>query len=85
MVRTGQLANGHVTADVEFLANTGVPSPNPRFLKIHAAFAKVLARSQAAAYMDRVEMSNQRGAPTDAKAENDFATLLIYKLQASAP
>jgi hypothetical protein len=85
MARMGQLANGHVTADVEFRANGGVPSPNPQFLKIHAAFAKVLARSQAAAYMDRVEISNQRGAPTDPKAEDDFATLLRYKLQASAP
>jgi len=85
MARKGQLANGHATADVEFLANTGVPSPNPQFLKIHAAFAKVLARSQAAAYMDRIKSSNQRGAPTGASAEHDFATLLRYKLRASAP
>jgi hypothetical protein len=75
------LANGEETADVEFLANTGVALPNPQFLKVHAAFAKVLARSEAAAYMERVEIKHERGA-TSPNMEVDFATLLSSKLLA---
>jgi len=40
-----RLGNGKVTSDVEFLENEGVLPPSPQFLNIHAAFAKVLARS----------------------------------------
>lgn len=79
------LANGEEFADVEFLANTEVLPPNPRYLEVHAAFAKVLARSEAAAYMERVEKSNERGAPTNPNQEADFATLLGSKLLSAAP
>jgi len=80
-----RLGNGKVTADVEFSENAGVTPPSPQFLNIHAAFAKVLARSEAAIYMERVEIGNQRGAPTSSNEGNDFATLLRSKLLASAP
>jgi len=86
MARPGyRLGNGKVTADVEFLENEGVLPPSPQFLNIHAAFAKVLARSETAVYMERVEMDNQRGTPTSPNEGNDFATLLRSKLLASAP
>ncbi len=62
---TFAFANGNVTADVEFPANTEVPPPNPQFLNVHAAFAKVLACSEVAEYVERIEMRNESGAPTD--------------------
>jgi len=79
------LSNGEETSDVEFQANVGVPPPSPQFVKIHAAFAKVLFRSEAAAYMERVAMTHERGAPTvtGVNLESDFATLLSSKLRAS--
>jgi hypothetical protein len=83
------LANGEETADVEFLAdnssNTEVPPPpDPRLLGVHAAFAKVLARSGVAAYMERVEMDNERGATTGSgMPQVDFAALLSSRLLAS--
>lgn len=84
------LANGEETADVEFLAdnsssNTEVPPPpDPRLLGVHAAFAKVLARSGVAAYMERVEMDNERGAtPGSGMPQVDFAALLSSRLLAS--
>lgn len=79
------VSNGEEFADVEFLANTEVLPPNPRYLEVHAAFAKVLARSEAAVYIERVEKSNERGAPTNPNQEADFAMLLGFKLLSAAP
>jgi len=82
---TFAFANGNVTADVEFPANMEVPPPNPQFLNVHASFAKVLARSEVAEYVEGVEMRNGSGAPTDPNMRDDFVTLLRSKLLASAP
>ena len=77
---TFAFADGNVTANVEFPANMEIPPPNPRFLNVHAAFAKVLARSEVAEYVERVEMRNESGALRD-----DFVMLLRSKLLASPP
>lgn len=58
----------NIPADVEFPANMEVPPPNPQFLNVHAAFAKVLARSEVA---ERVEIRNESGAPTDPNMRDD--------------
>lgn len=51
------LGNEKDSADVEFPTReiSGVEPPNPMFLAAHAAFAKVLHLSGAAAFMDKLE------------------------------
>jgi len=61
----------NIPADVEFPANMEVPPPNPQFLNVHAAFAEVLARSEVAEYVERVEIRNESGAPTDPNMRDD--------------
>jgi hypothetical protein len=77
-----RLNNGARTADVQFTANGGIPPPNPQFLAAHAAFAKVLARSRAAEYMQDVEMRNEDGALTGPETVQEFGMLLRSNLLA---
>lgn len=49
------LFNGQLFGDVQFPmeADSGVAPPNPEFLRIHAAFAKVLHLSGAASFIEK--------------------------------
>lgn len=68
--------------DVEFNTGTGVNPPEPRFLQIHAAFAKVLHLSGAAEYVDRVERETEKRMESISGHldDTDFASLLHLKL-----
>ncbi|KAF9028875.1 hypothetical protein BDZ89DRAFT_743398 [Hymenopellis radicata] len=69
------LSNGRAEADVEFptLDASGIDPPNPEYLRIHAAFAKVLHLSGAADVMDQVERDTERGIPLHMHPTYDFA------------
>ena len=67
---------------MEFRTDTGINPPDPRFLQVHAAFAKVLHLSGAAEYLDRIEKEvDERMESYSRQMETaDFASLLDLKL-----
>jgi hypothetical protein len=74
------LSNGQASADVEFQTLAGIEPPNPEFLKIHAAFAKVLHISGVAEFMNRLQKDDEREVPLFMHPTNDFATALDHRL-----
>jgi hypothetical protein len=76
------LSNGSIEVDVEFptLEVSTVEPPNPVYLKVHAAFAKVLHLSGAAEYIDSVERDAEMEGTLRLNGETDFASYLRSKL-----
>jgi len=77
-----RLSNGLRSADAVFrtLAQSGVDPPDPEFIRIHAAFAKVLNLSAAAEYVERLEREAKKNDALFLNREVDFSTLLMSKL-----
>jgi hypothetical protein len=65
---------------VEFQTLAGIEPPNPEFLKIHAAFAKVLHISGAAEFMERLKKDEEREVSLFMHPTNDFAMVLGCRL-----
>ena len=83
MVRgTARLSNGLSEMDVEFrtLEASSVEPPNPEYLKVHAAFSKVLHLCGAADYVESVEMDADIEGTLRPDGETDFASYLQSKL-----
>ncbi|KAH9026718.1 hypothetical protein EDB83DRAFT_1926692 [Lactarius deliciosus] len=76
------LTNGSREEDVEFptLEESSVEPPNPDYLKVHAAFAKVLHLCGAAQYMDGVELDAEMEGTLRPNGETDFGSYLQSKL-----
>ncbi|KAF8906930.1 hypothetical protein CPB85DRAFT_1312925 [Mucidula mucida] len=75
------MSSGKREADVEFNTMSEVDPPNPDFLRIHAAFAKVLHLSGAA---DRFEWDDDDERELDPHRTFDFAQDLSRRLVISA-
>jgi hypothetical protein len=83
MTRPGtRLSNGSDEVDVEFptLEESTVEPPNPAYLKVHAAFAKVLHLSGAAQYIGRVERDAEMEGTLRLDGKTDFASYLQSKI-----
>jgi len=83
VARTGyKLTNGQASADVEFqtLQQSGVEPPNPDFLRVHAAFAKVLNLCGAAGYFENVERDAERNVTLRLDGGTDFGVLLMSRV-----
>jgi len=83
MSRAGKrLSNGSCEVDVEFrtLEESSVEPPNPDYLKVHAAFAKVLHLCGAAEYIESVERDAEMKGTLRLNGETDFASYLRSKL-----
>ncbi|KAH8993395.1 hypothetical protein EDB92DRAFT_398703 [Lactarius akahatsu] len=76
------LTNGSREEDVEFptLEESSVEPPNPDYLRVHAAFAKVLHLCGAAQYMDSVELDAEMEGTLRPNGETDFGSYLQSKL-----
>jgi len=76
------LSNGSSEVDVEFrtLEESSVEPPNPDYLRVHAAFAKVLHLCGAAEYMESVERDAEMEGTLRLNGETDFASYLLSKL-----
>ncbi|KAH9011480.1 hypothetical protein EDB85DRAFT_1117299 [Lactarius pseudohatsudake] len=78
----GILTNGMREMDAEFptLEESSVEPPNPDYLRVHAAFAKVLHLCGAAQYMDGVELDAEMEGTLRPNGETDFGSYLQSKL-----
>ncbi|KAF7977923.1 hypothetical protein HWV62_1981 [Athelia sp. TMB] len=76
-----RLSNGKNTVDVDFLtlAQSGVEPPDPGFLKIHAALAKVLDLCDAAQHVGDIEMEVEGNETLRSDGHTDFGVLLADK------
>jgi len=76
-----RLTNGQASADVEFrtLQQSSVEPPNPDFLRVHAAFAKVLNLCGAAEYFESVERDAERNVTLRLDGGTDFGILLMSR------
>ncbi|KAH8995218.1 hypothetical protein EDB86DRAFT_2922821 [Lactarius hatsudake] len=77
----GILTNGLRGGDVEFptLEESSIEPPNPEYLKVHAAFAKVLHLCGAAEYIDSVERDAEMEGTLRLNGETDFGSYLQSK------
>ena len=68
--------------DVEFRTQeeSSVEPPNPEYLKVHAAFAKVLHLCGATEYMDSVERNAEMEGTLHPNGETDFGSYLQSRL-----
>jgi len=68
--------------DVEFRTReeTSVEPPNPEYLKVHAAFAKVLHLCGAADYIESVERDAEIRGTLRLNGETDFGSYLQSRL-----
>ena len=83
MTRSGtRLSNGLREVDVEFptLEESTVEPPNPAYLKVHAAFAKVLHLSGAAEYIEKVERDAEMEGTLRPDGKTDFGSYLQSKI-----
>ena len=83
MIQEGTyLSNGSREPDVEFptLEESSVEPPNPEYLKVHAAFCKVLHLCGAADYVASVEMDADIEGTLRPDGETDFASYLQSKM-----
>ena len=80
--KTKTLSNGLKEMDVEFRTReeSSVEPPNPEYLKVHAAFAKVLHLCGAAEYMDSVERNAEMEGTLRPNGETDFGSYLQSRL-----
>jgi len=76
------LSDGSSEVDVEFrtLEESSVEPPNPDYLKVHAAFAKVLNICGAVDYMETVERDAEIEGTLRLNGDTDFASYLLSKL-----
>ncbi len=83
---TTRLSNGSREVDVEFrtLEESSVEPPNPDYLKVHAAFAKVMNLCGAAQYIESVESDAEMEGTLRQNGETDFASFLRSKLTITA-
>lgn len=75
-----RLSNRRDSADVQFRAVEDpdhIEPPNPEFLEVHAAFAKVLHISGAAEFVDKLQAD---GEPLFMHPTNDFAMIISHRL-----
>ena len=82
MVRAGKrLSNGLSEMDVEFptLEASSIEPPNPEYLKVHAAFARVLHLCGAADYIESIERDADMEGTLRLDGETDFASYLQSK------
>jgi hypothetical protein len=81
-----RLSNGWREVDVEFPTQeeSSVEPPNPDYLKVHAAFAKVLNLSGAADYIKSVESDAEMEGTLHPDGETDFSSYLRSKLTITA-
>jgi hypothetical protein len=86
MSRQGRLlSNGLKEADVEFRTEEpSVEPPNPDYLKVHAAFAKVLHLCGAAEYIEKVDRDAEMEGTLRMNGETDFGSYLRSKLTITA-
>ena len=79
LYRFGNCSN---EVDVEFptMEESSVEHPNPDYLKVHAAFAKLLHLRGAVLYVDGVELEAQMDGPLCPNGEMDYALKLLSKL-----
>ena len=77
-----RLTNGQVSADVEFptLENSDIEPPDPKFLRVHAAFAKVLNLCGAAEYFESVQREAERNGALCLDGGTDISILLMTRL-----
>ncbi|KAH9170892.1 hypothetical protein EDB89DRAFT_1218022 [Lactarius sanguifluus] len=75
------LTNGSKEEDVEFptLEESSVEPPNPDYLRVHAAFAKVLHLCGVAQYMNSVELDAEMEGTLRPNGETDFGSYLQSK------
>ncbi|KAH8995216.1 hypothetical protein EDB86DRAFT_2829534 [Lactarius hatsudake] len=76
------LSNGLHEVDVEFPTReeSSVEPPNPDYLKVHAAFAKVLHLCGVAQYMESVDYEAEMEGTLRLNGETDFGSYLQSKL-----
>lgn len=74
-----QLTNGQVSSTVEF-NNPDVAPPNPEFLRIHAAFAKVLHACGAAEYFQKLQRDAEEVKELYLDGQADFGQALASQL-----
>ena len=82
MAREGiRLSNGLREVDVEFRTQeeSSIEPPNPQYLKVHAAFAKVLHISGAAEYVESIERDAEMEGTLRLNCETDFGSYLRSK------
>ena len=82
MAREGiRLTNGLCEVDVEFRTReeSSIEPPNPQYLKVHAAFAKVLHISGAAEYVESIERDAEMEGTLRLNGETDFGSYLRSK------
>ncbi|KAJ7434250.1 hypothetical protein B0H11DRAFT_2296353 [Mycena galericulata] len=81
MVQDGRrFSDGQASPDVEFRQVEGVEPPDPEFLRVHAAFAKVLNLCGAAEYIEIVERDAESTTTLRIDGTTDFGTLLMSRL-----
>ncbi|KAI9466109.1 hypothetical protein BJY52DRAFT_1413613 [Lactarius psammicola] len=80
--KSTRLSNGSREVDVEFppREKSSIEPPNPDYLKVHGAFAKVLSLCGAAEYMGSVERDAEMEGTLRLNGEMDFASYLQSKL-----
>ena len=76
------MSNGLSEVDVDFPTReeSSVEPPNPDFLKVHAAFAKVLHLSGASEYIESIERDAEMEGTLRLNGETDFGSYLRSKL-----
>ncbi|KAF8464939.1 hypothetical protein DFH94DRAFT_784376 [Russula ochroleuca] len=81
-----RLSSGLHEVDVEFPTQeeSSIEPPNPEYLKVHAAFAKVLHLSGAAEYIESVERDAEMEGTLRMDGETDFSSYLQSKLTVMA-
>ncbi|KAJ7799932.1 hypothetical protein B0H14DRAFT_3885845 [Mycena olivaceomarginata] len=85
MVQSGRrFSNGKVSTDVQFREVGGIDPPDPQFLKIHAAFSRVLNLCGAAEYLESVERNAESGMTLRMDGTTDFGSLLLCRLPIAA-
>ncbi|CAK5279108.1 unnamed protein product [Mycena citricolor] len=85
MVQDGRrFSNGRVSTIVDFRKVEGIDLPDPQFLEIHAAFARVLNLCGAAEYFESVERNAEGGMTLLTDGTTDIESLLLCRLPIAA-
>jgi len=74
-----RLSNGSREADVEFPTLSSIEPPNPDYIRVHAAFAKVFNLCGAAEYIKSVEACAEKEGTLRLNGETDFGSYLLVK------
>ena len=78
------LSDGTEECDVEFRSEAacGIEPPDPQFLELHAAFAKVLHLSGAADYFEDIESEVEDSGTLCPGGESNIGAILFSRLAA---